>query len=136
MELKPAGDTVTKPANPEYFVGTVLMEPIHVTPGGTHTPVASLRVTFLPGGRTNWHTHPAGQTLYVLSGEGRFQTRGARVRRILPGDTIWIPEGEEHWHGAAPHRQMTHIAIQHKVDGITANWLEPVMEADYTAAPS
>lgn len=133
MEFKPAGDTVTNPANPEYFTGNVLMEPIHVTPG--EASVASLRVTFLPGGRTNWHTHPNGQTLYVLEGEGRVQTKGEPVRRLLPGDTVWFAPGEVHWHGAAPNRQMTHIAIQHKVDGITANWLEPVAEADYTAEP-
>jgi len=107
---------------------------VTVTPG--EPPVMMLKVIFAPGGRTNWHTHPQGQTLHVLEGEGRVQLRGHAPRRILPGDTVWIEPGEEHWHGAAPGRAMVHIAMQRMEGGRSADWLEPVSEADYTAAPA
>ena len=97
--------------------------------------VAAIRVTFLPGARTNWHSHPFGQTLFVVSGVGRVGVRGGPVRVIRPGDTVWIPPGEEHWHGAAPDGPMAHIAIQEKDDGRTADWLEPVADADYLRTP-
>ena len=134
MKVTPAAETVSKPANPDYFVGQVWQEPIVTTPG--EPPVMMLKVLFTPGGRTNWHTHPAGQTLYVLEGEGRIQRRGGPVERLMPGDTVWIEPGEEHWHGAAPGRVMAHIAMQRMVDGRGADWLEPVAEADYTAEPA
>jgi quercetin dioxygenase-like cupin family protein len=91
------------------------------------------RVTFEPGARTAWHIHPLGQTLYVVSGVGRLQTEGGPVREIRPGDTVWIPPGEKHWHGGSPTSGMVHIAMQEAVDGSAATWLEQVSDADYGA---
>ena len=84
--------------------------------------------------RTAWHTHPLGQTLYVVAGVGRIQSEGGPVREIRAGDTVWIPPGEKHWHGAAPTHGMSHIAMQEALDGTTADWLEQVSDADYTRA--
>jgi quercetin dioxygenase-like cupin family protein len=94
--------------------------------------VAAARVSFEPGARTAWHTHPLGQTLYVVSGVGRVQKEGEPVREIRAGDTVWIPPGEKHWHGAAPDHGMTHVAMQEAVDGSAVEWLEQVSDADYT----
>jgi len=92
-----------------------------------------LRVTFEPGARTAWHRHPLGQTLHVLSGVGLMGRRGAAVQVIQAGDTVWIPPGEEHWHGATPEVMMCHLAVQEAEDGRTADWLEQVSEEDYGA---
>ena len=92
------------------------------------------RVSFEPGARTNWHHHPLGQTLYVISGVGRVQTKGGPVKEIRPGDTVWIPPGEKHWHGASPTNSMCHIAMQEALDGVYSTWLEPVTDAEYGAA--
>ncbi|MDF2232017.1 cupin domain-containing protein [Albimonas sp. CAU 1670] len=132
MELFPAGRPAAR-ANPDYFTGEVWQEPINSAPAPAR--VAAIRVTFLPGARTNWHTHPFGQTLFVVSGFGRVGTRGGPVRIIRPGDAIWFAPGEEHWHGAAPDSPMAHIAMQEKDDGRTADWLEPVADADYLRTP-
>jgi quercetin dioxygenase-like cupin family protein len=94
-------------------------------------------VTFEPGARTAWHTHPVGQTLYVLAGTGRVQTDGGPVLEIHPGDVVWIPPGEKHWHGAGPATMMTHLAMQESDDsGSFATWLEHVTDAQYAVAPS
>lgn len=133
MEHHKAGARPTRFGPKTYFVGTVLQDPIVEAPGPAR--VRAARVTFLPGARTNWHTHPLGQTLYVLSGVGRFQTEGGKVVAIRAGDTIWIPPGEKHWHGAAPDTAMCHVAM-HEFDGNShVEWLEPVSDADYGAAP-
>jgi quercetin dioxygenase-like cupin family protein len=132
MKVIRATEVPTKPADPDYFTGSVWQEPIHRTP--TQPPMTSLHVHFAPGGRTNWHTHPLGQTLYVLSGVGLVQTRGEPAQTIRAGDTVWIPAGEEHWHGATPTRAMSHLAMQAAVDGTAATWLEPVDEDSYRAA--
>lgn len=132
MEITRAETVPSLPANAEYFTGAVRQERIVDTPEGP--PVMALRVAFEPGARTNWHTHPAGQTLHVLSGTGIVQRRGAEGQAIRPGDTVWIPAGEEHWHGAAPGRAMTHLAMQAKVEGSAATWLEPVSDTDYEEA--
>jgi len=132
MRITKAEATPSRPANADYFTGSVWQEPVITTPQGP--PVSALRVHFAPGARTNWHTHPAGQTLHVLSGTGLVQTRGEPARQIAPGDTVWIPPGEEHWHGARPDRAMVHFAMQAVVDGSAADWLEPVSEAEYAAA--
>ena len=95
--------------------------------------LASNRVSFEPGARTNWHTHPLGQTLYVLSGVGRVQTKGGPILEIRPGDVVWIPAGEKHWHGASPANGMTHIAMQEALDGSFVNWMEPVTDEEYSA---
>jgi len=116
-------------AEPAYFTGRVWQEP--VIGEGSATDIRALRVTFEPGARTAWHTHPRGQTLHVLSGVGRIAMRGGAVQVIRAGDTVWIPPGEEHWHGAAPDRMMCHLAIQQVEGGRTADWLDPVSDADY-----
>ena len=134
MKLTAAVETPTRRADPAYFTGEVWQEPIMSTPEGP--TIAMLRVWFCPGGRTHWHTHPGGQTLHILSGTGLVQSRGEAARVISPGDTVWIPPGEEHWHGALPGRAMCHIATQAVVDGAGVAWLEPVGEADYAAAAS
>ena len=92
-------------------------------------------VTFEPGARTAWHTHPLGQTLIVLSGVGRAQRWGGPIEEIRPGDVIWIPPGEKHWHGASPTTAMTHIAIQEKLDGKPVDWLEHVTAEQYEGRP-
>jgi quercetin dioxygenase-like cupin family protein len=91
-------------------------------------------VSFEPGARTAWHSHPLGQTLYVISGVGRVQTKGGPIREIRPGDVVWIPPGEKHWHGGAPSTAMTHIAMQESLDGNYATWMEQVTDAEYSAA--
>jgi quercetin dioxygenase-like cupin family protein len=93
-------------------------------------------VSFEPRARTAWHTHPLGQTLHVLSGVGRVQAWGGPVREIRPGDTVWIPPGEKHWHGAGPSTGMVHIAFQEALDGAHVTWLEPVSDEQYSAAVS
>ena len=92
---------------------------------------AGAAVTFEPGARTAWHTHPAGQTLIVTAGLGRVQEEGGPVQEIRPGDVVWFPAGVKHWHGAAPDVAMTHIAIHEAVDGSAVTWMEHVTDADY-----
>jgi quercetin dioxygenase-like cupin family protein len=93
--------------------------------------VVSASVTFEPGARTAWHTHPLGQTLIVTSGRGLAQRWGGPVEQILPGDVIWFPPGEKHWHGATATTAMTHIAIQERFDGKTVDWMEKVSDEQY-----
>ena len=134
MEIRRSGSVPTKRAPGEWFTGTVWQDPIADAPAPAR--VRALLVRFEPGARTNWHTHPLGQTLYVTAGVGRTQAEGGPVREIKAGDVIWIPPGEKHWHGAAPDAFMTHVAIQESQDGVTANWLEPVADADYGRTPT
>ncbi|NVN86277.1 MAG: cupin domain-containing protein [Rhodopseudomonas sp.] len=132
MEIFLAGLRPTRRAPAEYFTGTVWQDPI-VTAEAPARLVA-VRVAFEPGARTAWHTHPLGQTLYVVTGVGRVQTQGGPVREIRPGDTVWIPPGEKHWHGAAPANAMTHIAMQEAVDGSAVTWMEQVTDEEYGSA--
>src|ERR1700738_1749022 len=134
MDIHLAGARQTRRAPTEYFTGTVLQAP-SITPQAPARIVAN-RVAFEPGARTNWHTHPLGQTLYVISGVGRVQTKGGPVREIRPGDVVWIPPGEKHWHGGAPTTAMVHIAMQESQDGNHATWMEPVTDAEYSAKVS
>lgn len=129
MEIIRTATRQSRAADPAYFTGLVWQEP--VIGDGAETDIRALRVTFAPGARTAWHTHPRGQTLHVLSGVGRVATRGGEVQVIAAGDTVWIAPDEEHWHGAAPDRMMCHLAIQEAEDGRTADWLEHVSDADY-----
>jgi len=132
MDIRKAADRASKPSNSDYFGGEVTLEPLNDAPTPARVNIA--KVTFQPGGRTNWHTHPFGQTLYVISGTGRVQTQGEPVREITAGDVVWFPPGEKHWHGAAPDSEMCHIAVQEKdASDMAADWLEPVSEADYHA---
>jgi quercetin dioxygenase-like cupin family protein len=130
MEIHPAGSRPTRRAPKEYFTGTVLQDPIIATAAPAR--IVSTRVSFEPGARTNWHSHPLGQTLYVVSGVGRVQTKGGPVREIRPGDVVWISPGEKHWHGGSPTNGMVHIAMQEALDGSYATWMEPVTDAEYS----
>ena len=128
-----ANEGSTRLAPADKFVGQVLQDQVFVPEEPSRLRVT--RVTFTPGGRTNWHTHAVGQILYVLSGAGRYQLEGEAVQEILPGDTVIIPADARHWHGAAPDRMMCHLALSESDDsGAATEWLEAVSDADYTAA--
>lgn len=129
MEIRRVGTQPSGKGSAEYFTGTVRIDPLFSATEPAR--VACACVTFEPGARTAWHTHPLGQTLIVISGSGLAQREGGAIEEIHPGDVIWFPPGEKHWHGAAPTTAMTHIAIQEKLDGKTANWLEHVTDAQY-----
>jgi quercetin dioxygenase-like cupin family protein len=111
------------------FTGTVRVDPLFQGQGPARTGGAS--VTFEPGARSAWHTHPAGQALIVTAGVGRVQRWGGKVEEIRPGDVIWTPPGVKHWHGAAPTTAMTHIAIQETVAGKNVEWMEKVSDEEY-----
>ncbi len=131
MKIHLAGSRPTRRAPSENFTGTVWQDPIIAAEAPAR--IVAARVTFEPGARTNWHSHPLGQTLYVISGIGRFQTKGGPIHEIRPGDVIWIPPNEKHWHGGSPTSGMTHIAMQESLDGNYSNWVEPVTDAEYSA---
>ncbi len=132
MEIHRAGDRPSQFPGNEYFTGTVRFDP--VVTGSDPSPVKIFTVTFEPGARTAWHTHPAGQTLHVLSGLGLAGSEGKPVQVLRPGDTVWFAPGERHWHGASPDCAMTHLAVQTSVEGKTAEWMEHVSDEDYSAA--
>ncbi len=129
MDIIPAGSRPSKLANANWFTGRVWQDPVIEAPAPAR--IRALRVTFEPGARTAWHTHPLGQTLHVLSGTGLVGLRDQAPRVIREGDTVWIPPGEEHWHGAGPDTMMCHLALQEAQDGRVADWLEQVSDADY-----
>ena len=129
MWIIEAGSRPTKKACSEYFTGVVWQDPIIKADAPARVQV--LEVTFEPSARTAWHTHPLGQTLYIMSGVGLIGLRNKPPNSIRAGDTVWIPPDEEHWHGASITNSMTHIAIQEAVNGNVANWLEKVTDADY-----
>lgn len=134
MDLFKNGSRPARQGPADYFTGRVTMDPIIEAPAPAR--VQALKVHFEAGARTAWHSHPLGQTLYVLSGVGRYQTWGEGVQEIRSGDTIWIPPGEKHWHGAAPDTAMVHIAIHESLDGNHAEWMEQVSQDDYAAVPA
>ena len=129
MDIIRASSRPTKKAPSEYFTGIVYQDPI--IEASEPARVRALRVAFEPGARTAWHTHPLGQTLYVLSGIGLVGLRNRAPQTINAGDTVWIPPGEEHWHGASATNSMTHIAIQEGLNGSVAEWLEKVSDEQY-----
>ncbi len=129
MDIKRNGSQPSVKGPTEYFTGTVRIDPLFEAPEPARAVGAS--VTFEPGARTAWHTHPLGQTLIVTAGCGRVQRLGGPIEDIRPGDVIWFPPGEKHWHGAAPNTAMTHIAIQEKLDGNTVDWMEKVSDEQY-----
>ena len=129
MDILGCGTRPTRRAPAAYFTGVVWQDPIVEAPEPAR--VRAVIVRFEPGARTAWHTHPLGQTLYIASGCGRVQTWGGPVQDVRAGDTVWIPPGEKHWHGAAPQTAMVHIAIQEALDGKAVDWLEPVSDAQY-----
>jgi quercetin dioxygenase-like cupin family protein len=125
----------TKIAPAASFVGTVYQD--EVLSGDKPSRMRGSRVTFTPGARTNWHTHPVGQTLFVLSGAGRYQLEGHPVKEILPGDTVVIPADARHWHGSAPGHLFSHLALSEVTEtGEGTVWLEPVSDADYAKTPA
>lgn len=132
MNITRPEDRVSSKAPTDYFTGSVRLDPLFSAEAPGRTSGAS--VTFEPGARTAWHTHPAGQTLIVLSGVGRVQREGGPVEVIRPGDVVWFPAGEKHWHGAAPETAMTHLAIQESIDGSRVTWMEKVSDADYAGS--
>jgi quercetin dioxygenase-like cupin family protein len=131
MEIKRIGSQASVKGPSEWFTGIVRIDPLFDAPFPARVVGAS--VTFEPGARTAWHTHPLGQTLIVASGYGRAQRWGGPVEEIRPGDVIWFAPDEKHWHGAAAATAMTHIAIQEKLDGKTVDWMEPVTDEQYQA---
>ena len=132
MDIKPSGSQPSAKGPAEYFTGYVRVDPLFEAPDPARARGAS--VTFEPGARSNWHTHPLGQTLIETSGCGLVQSWGGPIRVIRPGDVISCPPGEKHWHGAMPTTAMTHIAIQEALDGKVVDWMEKVTDEQYGAA--
>ncbi len=129
MEIKRNGSQPPGKGPAEWFTGTVRIDPLFQASAPARAAGAS--VTFEPGARTAWHTHPLGQTLIVTAGCGRVQREGGPVEEVRPGDVVWFPPGEKHWHGAAPTTAMTHIAIQQALDGKVVEWMEHVTAEQY-----
>jgi quercetin dioxygenase-like cupin family protein len=129
MEIKRNGSRPSGKGPAEWFTGIVRIDPLFEAPEPAHGRGAS--VTFEPSARTAWHTHPLGQTLIVTAGVGRVQRWGGPIEHIGPGDVVWFPPGEKHWHGAAPTIAMTHIAVQEARDGKVVDWMEHVSDEQY-----
>ena len=129
MEISRNGSRPSRSGPEEWFTGAVRLDPL--CEAAEPARAVATRVTFEPGARTAWHTHPLGQTLIVTEGVGRAQREGGAVEEIRPGDVVRFAPGERHWHGASPTTAMTHIAIQERQDGKTVDWLEKVSDADY-----
>ena len=131
MDLKRSGSQPSAKGPADYFTGAVRIDPLFEAAEPARVRAAS--VTFEPGARTAWHTHPLGQALIVASGRGRVQRWGGPIEEIRPGDVVWIPPGEKHWHGATPTTAMTHIAIQEALNGSPVEWMEKVSDEQYRA---
>jgi quercetin dioxygenase-like cupin family protein len=131
MDIKRSGSQPSGKGPADWFTGTVRIDLLFHANDPAHAAGAS--VTFERGARTAWHRHPLGQTLIVTAGCGLVQRRGGPIEEIRPGDVVWIPPGEEHWHGAAPTTAMTHIAIQEQLDGKMVEWMEKVSDEQYQA---
>jgi quercetin dioxygenase-like cupin family protein len=129
MEIKRVGSQPSTKGPPEWFTGNVRIDPLFRANDPARAVGAS--VTFEPGARTAWHTHPLGQTLIITSGCGRVQREHGPVEEVHPGDVIWFPPGEKHWHGATLTEGMSHIAIQEQLDGKTVDWMEQVSDEQY-----
>ncbi|SEF59412.1 Cupin domain protein [Thalassococcus halodurans] len=130
MKITRSGSNASMKGPEDWFTGTVRIDPMFQAedPGratGSH-------VTFEPGARTAWHTHPAGQTIIITFGRGRVQREGGPVEEVSEGDVVWFPAGEKHWHGASADTAMSHIAVQEAIDGEAVTWLEKVSDADYS----
>jgi quercetin dioxygenase-like cupin family protein len=133
MNITHAGSAPSAKGPADWFSGTVRIDPLFAA--NAPARAAGAAVTFEPGARTAWHTHPLGQTLIVLFGRGLVQREGGPIEEIRPGDVIWFEAGEKHWHGAAPENAMQHIAIQEALDGKAVEWLEHVSDEQYQSAP-
>ena len=131
MEIKRNGTQPSTKGPTDWFTGTVRVDPLFSATEPARTGGAS--VTFEPGARTAWHTHPLGQTLIITAGNGRVQSWGGSVEEVKPGDVVQFAPGEKHWHGASPTTAMTHLAIQEYLDGSPVEWLEQVSDEQYQA---
>ena len=129
IDIKRIGSRPSQKGPEDWFTGTVRIDPLFQSPEPARTGAA--QVTFEPGARTAWHTHPLGQTLIVTAGLGWVQREGGPIEEAHPGDVIWFSPGEKHWHGASPTTAMTHIAIQEHIDGKAVDWLEKVSDEQY-----
>jgi quercetin dioxygenase-like cupin family protein len=127
MDIKRSGSSASRPGPADYFTGTVRIDAAFSGSG----QLSGATVTFEPGARTAWHTHPLGQTLLVVSGLGLVQRQGGPIEEIRPGDIVWFAPNEKHWHGASPACAMSHIAIAEMKDGSVVTWMEKVTDADY-----
>lgn len=131
MDIKRNGSQPSGKGQAEYFTGNVRIDPLSQAPAPARVSIAS--VTFEPGARKAWHSHPLGQTVIVTAGSGRVQNWDGPIQKIRPGDVVWSPPGEKHWHGAAPTTAMTHISIVEQLDGKAADWMEHVSDEQYVA---
>ena len=129
LDIKKNGSRPSQRGPEDWFTGTVRIDPLFQAPEPARA--AGAYVTFEPGARTAWHTHPLGQTLIVTAGFGRVQREGGPIEEIRPGDVVWFPPGLKHWHGASPTNAMTHIAIQESLDGKAVDWMEKVSDEQY-----
>ena len=129
MDIRRAGSQASVRGSSDWFTGTVRVDPLFQATAPARAAGAS--VTFEPGARTAWHSHPLGQTLIVTAGCGWVQRDGMPIEEVRPGDVVWFPPGEKHWHGASPTTAMTHIAIQEGLDGKAVVWLEKVSDEQY-----
>jgi quercetin dioxygenase-like cupin family protein len=129
MEIKKLGSQPSDKGSADWFTGSVRIDPLFQP--NEHRRAAGAIVTFEPGARTAWHTHPLGQTLIVTSGVGLAQREGGPIEEIRAGDVVWFPPGEKHWHGASATVAMTHIAIQENLGGKVVDWMEKVTEEQY-----
>ena len=129
MEITRVGSLPSREGPGDWFTGKVRIDPLFQAPDPARVQGAS--VTFEPGARTAWHTHPLGQTLIVTSGLGWVQREGGPVEEVRPGDVVWFAPDEKHWHGASPKTAMTHIALQESLEGKVVDWMEHVSDAEY-----
>ena len=132
MDIKRSGSHPSSIGPADWFTGKARIDTLFQPKAPARA--VSLNVTFEPGARTAWHSHPLGQTLIVTAGCGRVQRWGGPIEEIRPGDVVWLPPGEKHWHGAAPTTAMTHIAIEEELDGKWADWMEKVSDEQYQAS--
>lgn len=129
IEIKRNGSRPSSKGSSDWFTGSVRVDPLFQAPPPAR--VAGAHVTFEPGARTNWHTHPLGQTLIITSGLGWVQREGGAIEEVRPGDVVWFPPNLRHWHGATPATAMTHIAIQESLEGKVVDWMEKVSDEQY-----
>ncbi|HEX4631459.1 MAG TPA: cupin domain-containing protein [Chthoniobacterales bacterium] len=132
MKIQRSGSQPSSKGPGDWFTGTVRIDPLFSADAPARTAGAS--VTFEPGARTAWHTHPLGQTLIITAGAGRVQREGGAIEEIRPGDVVQFAPDEKHWHGAAPTTAMTHIAVQEALDGKVVEWMEKVTDGQYSAS--
>jgi quercetin dioxygenase-like cupin family protein len=129
IDIKRNGSRPSQKGSQYWFTGTVRVDPLFQAPAPAR--VGAGQVTFEPGARTAWHTHPLGQTLIITAGLGWVQREGGPIEEVRPGDVVWFPPGLKHWHGASPATAMTHIAIQESVDGKNVDWMEKISDEQY-----